>query len=78
MSPDGNDRSGQLAGITVHDVDSWRTRRIQKRAHAILARNRRLAGLDRAYTRYLEPVLVGGLSLMILLWTLERALYLFS
>jgi hypothetical protein len=78
MTPDKNDWSGQLAGMAVHDVDDWRVQRIQKRAHAVLARNRRLSGLNRAYSRYLEPALVGGLSLVILLWAMERTLYLFS
>jgi hypothetical protein len=63
----------QLAGLGQHDVDSWRAGKTRERAHAVLARNRRMSGLSRTYTRWLEPAMVGCFTLLVLAWAFSRA-----
>jgi len=63
---------GQLAALSVHDVDDWRKHKTRQRSHKVLARQRRLAGLGRTWSRYLEPALVGSLTLVYLAWALQQ------
>jgi hypothetical protein len=66
----------KLAGLTTHDIDGWRKQRTRKRAHKVLLRRRRHDSIGRTWSRYLEPVLVTGLSMVYLAWALQRVYFL--
>jgi hypothetical protein len=72
MTPEKDELLTALAGLPVHDVDSWRSLMTRDRAQAVLARRRRWSNIGRAYSRYLEPALVGSLSIVYLAWALQR------
>lgn len=66
----------KLATLPAHDVDDWRRERTRTRAHRLLLRQRRLAAVGRTWSRYLEPALVGSLSVAYLAWTIQRVYFL--
>jgi hypothetical protein len=69
---------GQLAALSVHDVDSWRGQKTRKQAHKLLARQRRLKTIAKAWSSYLEPALVGSGALAYLVWALQQVYFLKS
>ncbi len=76
MTSQNDDLLEQLAGLSVHDVDGWRKQRIRDRAHKLLKRQRRLGNVGKAYSRYLEPALVGSLAIGYLAWALQQVYFL--
>lgn len=66
-----------LGELPPRDVDPWRAEQIRRRAQAELhrraelARRPWLAGLERAYTRVIEPVFVAGVTCVYLGWALQ-------
>jgi hypothetical protein len=72
MTPEKDELLTALAGLSVHDVDSWRSQKTRERAQAVLARQRRWSNIERAYSRYLEPALVGSLAMVYLAWALHQ------
>lgn len=76
MTAEKDELLDALAGLSVHDVDSWRSQRTRERARAILARQHRWSGVGRAYSRYLEPALVGSLAMVYLAWALQKVYFL--
>ncbi len=78
-SDPGLDPIGALRGLPVLDLDPRRARGIRDRALAAMAsrrrRGERWAGLPAAaYERFVEPILVGGLSLGFAAWVVARSI----
>lgn len=53
-----------LAALGEHDVGEWRREHVRMRAHRALANPRRVT----VYTKVVEPVLVGAVCAVHLLW----------
>ena len=66
-------------GLELHDVDEHRREKVRREAHRILRcqRDARRAS-GRTFFRILEPALVCGLALVILLWAFSRAAFILS
>ena len=75
-SPD--DLMHALRDLVVADHAPSRARQIRDRAVAVLARRRRRglrwAPLLAGYSRFMEPALVGALSLSFAAWTVTRSI----
>jgi hypothetical protein len=76
------DFEGMMLGrLSAHDVDPATAERIRERAHAILAdqrqRTMRRSGLERFYSRFLEPVLVSTVVATYLVWAVSCVLLLY-
>ncbi len=62
-----------LKELVVPDHAPARARRMRDRAVALLARRRRRVGLLTGYWRFVEPPLVGALSLGFAAWAVTRS-----
>ena len=73
----------QVSSLPMHDVDDLRRERIRLRAQSVLAARSEAARQSVAVrkgfgARYLEPALVSGFAFFVLVWAVERTVFLLS
>ena len=82
MDDDSLDR--KLGGLPPRDLDDLSAGRVRRRAHAVLAEERRLARhallapVVRAWSGYVTPTLLGATAAAYLVWAVHAAAALYQ